>query len=673
MLLFYSKLFFMDHQVMDYETLSDCFLACFEHYKKDEVKVFTFGHLRNDLPAFLEFLDGCRKNNCWHVSFNGLNFDAQITQFIMLNREKLLKLSGAQAAHLVYKKAQDCIMRQNTRQFQEWSERDFFIKQIDVFRLNHWDSPAKQSSLKWIQISMDWHNVQDMPIDHRQSITKVEDLQKIAKYCRNDVSSCKKIMQLSKGQINLRGTLTSTYGINLFSASEPRISKELFLYFLAKKTNMNKYDLKNMRTYRSEIRVKDIILPYVGFNDIQEFQDLLDKFKELVIYPGQTRGGFKYSVKYRGVQTDFGLGGVHGAKKGVYESGDGMVIMSSDVKSFYPNLAIRNGWAPGHLPKKAFCDLYEWFYDERLKIPKKDLRNYVYKIILNSTYGLSNDENSFLYDPELTMRITINGQLSLMMLYTMLAEGVPGAVPIMQNTDGLEMLIPESQVAKYLEICSIWETLTKLELEHDEYQKLIVPDVNNYIGIFKFKEVSKEDYLKLRKENPENLFKEEGGKFYYAATKCKGRFEFKDLALHKNKSFQIIPKAIFHYFVHGVEPEQFILENRNVFDYCGGVKIRGDWKFMENQIVNGELQETELQKTLRFYVSKSGSKIIKENLSDGRKINVVSGRWLQTVYNQHVEKPFEEYGVDDSFYLERINKELRSMVPENFNHQLSLF
>jgi hypothetical protein len=645
----------------------------FEHYKKDEVKVFTFGHLRNDLPAFLEFLDGCRKNNCWHVSFNGLNFDAQITQFIMLNREKLLKLSGAEAAHLVYKKAQDCIMRQNTRQFQEWSERDFFIKQLDVFRLNHWDNPAKQSSLKWIQINMDWHNVQDMPIDHRKSITTVEDLQKIAKYCRNDVSSCKKIMNLSKSQINLRGILTSTYGINLFNASEPRISKELFLYFLAKKTNISKYDLKNMRTYRSEIRVKDIILPYVNFNDIQEFQDLLSKFKELVIYPGQTRGGFKYSVKYRGVQTDFGLGGVHGAKKGIYESGNGMIIMSSDVKSFYPNLAIQNGWAPAHLPKKAFCELYQWFYNERLKIPKNDPRNYVYKIILNSTYGLSNDENSFLYDPEFTMRITINGQLTLMMLYTMLAEGVPGAIPIMQNTDGLEMLIPENQVGKYLEICSTWEKLTKLELEHDEYQKLIVPDVNNYIGIFKFKEVTKEDYLKMQKENPENLFKEEGGKFYYAATKCKGRFEFKDLALHKNKSFQIIPKAIFHYFVHGTKPEEFILKNRNVFDYCGGVKIKGDWKFMENQIVNGELQEKELQKTLRFYISKSGNKIIKENLSDGRKINVVSGRWLQTVYNQHEEKPFEEYNINDSFYLERINKEIQSIVPENFTHQLNLF
>ena len=40
------------------------------------------------------------------------------------------------------------------------------------------------------------------------------------------------------------------------------------------------------------------------------------------------------------------------------------------------------------------------------------------------------------------MRITVNGQLSLMMLYVMLCEGLDGAIPVMQNTDGLETRIP---------------------------------------------------------------------------------------------------------------------------------------------------------------------------------------------------------------------------------------
>ena len=109
---------------------------------------------------------------------------------------------------------------------------------------------------------------------------------------------------------------------------------------------------------------------------------------------------------YRGVKTDFGFGGVHGSNKsGEYVSGNGMIIITSDVTSYYPNLAIRNKWSPAHIPKDIFCEQYEWFFDERRKIPKKDPKNYVYKIILNSTYGLSNEENSFLYDPEFTMRI----------------------------------------------------------------------------------------------------------------------------------------------------------------------------------------------------------------------------------------------------------------------------
>ncbi len=98
--------------------------------------------------------------------------------------------------------------------------------------------------------------------------------------------------------------------------------------------------------------------------------------------------------------------------------------------------------------------LDEWFFEERKKIPKKDPKNYVYKIILNSTYGLSNDENSFLYDPEFTMRITINGQLSLTMLYEMICEEIPNALPLMQNTDGLETMIPKQYEDKYMEIAN---------------------------------------------------------------------------------------------------------------------------------------------------------------------------------------------------------------------------
>ena len=626
---------------MDFETLSNCFIAVFEAVNSEEQKIFVVHESQNDILELVEFLEENISSEEWHVSFNGLGFDSQITEYILRNKDSVIHNTGETIAKWIYGKAQNVISRQNAGEFLEFSPRDLQINQVDVFKLNHWDNAAKRSSLKWIQYTMDWPNIIDMPIRHTQHIT-AEQIPEIIRYCINDVKSTKQIMKLSKEQINLRRTLTEEYGINLFSASEPRISKELFLHFLSQKLEVKKWDLRQARTHRARIIVKNIILPYIEFKTAT-FQNLLKKFEEVVIYPGETKGGFKYSVQYKGVKTDYGLGGIHGARSTkVYESNEDMVIMTSDVTSFYPNLAIRNKWAPAHLPQEEFCDLYEWFFEERKKIPKKDPKNYVYKIILNSTYGLSNDENSFLYDPEFTMRITINGQLSLTMLYEMICEEIPNAIPLMQNTDGLETMIPREYVDKYMDICKRWEDITQLQLEHDTYSKIILGDVNNYIAIT------------------------EDGK-----SKCKGRFEYDNLALHKNKSFLIIPKAIHAYFVDGIQPEDYLAQNQNIFDYCGGVKIKGDWSFYEHKIVNGEHSIKPVQHTIRYFVSNSGSKIIKKNNTDGREIQVEAGKWMQTIMIDYTEKEFSEYDINFKYYLDNIYKEIRSLEP--INNQLSLF
>ena len=629
------------HYVMDYETLCSCFIAVFEGVKSEEPIIFTIHESKNEILELVTFLERNIAYDEWHVSFNGIGFDSQITEHILRNKEQLLEQSGDTIARFIYRKAQDVINRSNNGEFQEYSPRDLSIRQLDVFKLNHWDNNAKRSSLKWIQYTMDWHNIIDMPIHHTTEVT-TEQIPEIIRYCINDVKSTKQIMFLCKDQIDLRRQLTDEYGIDLYSASEPRISKELFLLFLSKQTGIKKYELRQMRTNRLKITVRDIILPYIEFKTAT-FQNLLKKFQDVVIYPGETKGGFKYSVRYKGVQTDFGLGGVHGARSTkVYEANQEMIIMTSDVTSFYPNLAIRNKWAPAHLPKEEFCNLYEWFFEERKKIPKKDPKNYVYKIILNSTYGLSNDENSFLYDPEFTMRITINGQLSLTMLYEMICEEIPNALPLMQNTDGLETMIPKQYEDKYMEICRRWEKLTNLQLEHDKYSKIILGDVNNYIAIT------------------------EDGK-----SKCKGRFEFANLAMHKNKSFLVIPKAIHAYFVDGIKPEDYIKSVTNIFDFCGGVKIKGDWSFYEHKVVSGEYLIEKVQHTIRYFISNTGSKVIKKNNTDNREIQIEAGKWLQTLMIDYKEKPFSEYDINYDYYLDKINKEIRDLEP--IITQLSLF
>jgi hypothetical protein len=497
---------------------------------------------------------------------------------------------------------------------------------------------------------MDWENVEEMPHPHNQPVTDAHTLTNVIHYCINDVLSTKEILKHSKEQIQLRKTLTEEYGIDLFSASEPRISKELFLHFLHEKLGWEKSDIKQLRTSRDYIVLADCILPYVKFST-PLFNEVLDYFRTKVII--STKDKFKYTLDFKGVKVDYGLGGIHGAiSSGVYEAKPGWTIMTSDVVSFYPNLAIKNKFHPAHLPKDEFCNLYEWIFEERKKIPKTDPKNYVYKIILNSTYGLTGDENSFLYDPRMTMQITINGQLLLSKLAEMISFAIPEAQPLMLNTDGFEMMIPQDKVDLYHQVCKEWEYITQLSLEHDEYSKMVIRDVNNYIA------VSKEGKVK-----------------------CKGAFEWEDLSkkkvatFHKNKSFLIIPKAIYAYFVHGVKPEDFLAQNQDIYDYCAGVKAKAGWYFVERKIVNGELINNKLQKIVRYFVSNEGCKLVKCHL-DNREIQVESGEWLQTTINKiDTSKAFDKYDINLKYYLQEIYKEIEGIqiVRGNKPVQLELF
>jgi hypothetical protein len=652
--------------IMDYETIVNCFVAVFTAYDSDERHVFAVNRDRNDMPQLLKFLEQNLQHKDWHFGYNNLSFDAQITEYILQNAEYFKSRNAEEITTTIYQYAQHVIGKSDRKEFLDYPEFKLTIQCIDIFKLNHWDSNAKRASLKWIQFSMDWKNVEEMPHLYYEPVEDDETLELVINYCINDVASTKQIFtlrnpkgeQIMASQINLRAELSTTYGLTLFSASEPRISKEMFLHFLSDKLKKEKKEIRNMRTERSHVIVRDIILPYVKFST-PEFTSVHNWLKSQVVdttileedEETQKKKGPKYRMMFRDVPTDYGLGGLHGcAKSGIYSAGKGKKILSADVTSFYPNLAIKNKWTPAHIPQAEFCELYEWFFEERKKYPKSSPLNYLFKIILNSTYGLSKNKYSFLYDPEFTFRITINGQLLLSMLYEMIATRIPGAQPLMQNTDGLEFLIDEEYESLFYQICKEWETMTQLQLETLEYSKMIIGDVNNYIAI------------------------DTKGK-----TKCKGRFEFDELALHKNKSLLIIPKAWYAYFVHGIDPVEFLEKNRNIYDYCAGAKLKGNWFFEERGLKDGVYVQKKLQKLVRYYISNKGIKITKCN-PDGREIQLESGKPLQTLFNKYEEKPWSDYDVDEQYYLDKIYEEIKkientsSALPQHKQiNQLTLF
>jgi DNA polymerase elongation subunit (family B) len=175
------------------------------------------------------------------------------------------------------------------------------------------------------------------------------------------------------------------------------------------------------------------------------------------------------------------LGGIHGAREGVFKTEGTKVLRSLDVASFYPNMAISQKVYPAHLGL-TFCKVYEDLYNERKKHPKGTAANAALKLSLNGTYGDSNNEFSPLYDPAYTMTITVGGQLSLCMLMEKLIDECFARI-VMCNTDGFEYIIEKSMIPLADELTREWEKTTGLEMEGLTYSKMMIADVNSYVAI----------------------------------------------------------------------------------------------------------------------------------------------------------------------------------------------
>lgn len=650
--------------VYDYETIKNTFIAVYINiYNKKDIKKFEISQYQNDYKKLYDFYNHLLKNKITIISFNGLAFDYQVTQYILDYIHLFESHDGLFIANNIFKFVEKLIKTKNDTGFTPYNPKYNPFKEIDVAAINNYNNQQKFASLKWLQYNMDWPSIIDMDCKPTDELNQKEIVQLTA-YCINDCLSTLELFKRNIEQVKVRNDLSKHFNIPLQNLSEPKLVKAILGNLLAKDLEIEESALKNMKTFRKKIHLNEAILPYIKFKT-KPLIETLAKFKSLTLDGQNLKGSFAHKVTYRGLELSFALGGIHGAKRGVYKKENDMIIKSFDVKSYYPNLCIRNKWSPAHFDAEIFCKRYEWFYDERLKYPKSDPLNYLYKIVLNSAFGLSNDDNSFLKDSFLTMRITCNGQLLLVQLMEELCEEIPGARPIMINTDGGEIILPKEYESKYYEICKKWEEQTSLILEFEDYQKLIIWDVNNYIGIFKPFEITKEEALhKNKNEFPKPLIRKKNNKYYYFPIKLKGRFEI-DKALHKNKSYRIKPIAIYNYFVHNIPFEETIKSNKNIYDFCAGIRAKKNWELVQTCSNKGNITEEKLQKTVRYYISNSGCKIIKKEINSDReiKIEAQSNIYEQVAIKINKDVPIEDYKINYSFYEKLVRSEIDTVDP----------
>lgn len=319
----------MTHAIYDLETLKNLFIAVFEDYKNDEKQHFIIHDLQNDFQKFKIFIKSAVKHKFKFIGFNNLAFDGQVLQYIVENMDKWDNFNGCKIANLIYLQAQHTINKSNNGEHAQYPEWKLSIPQIDLFKMNHWDNKNKMCSLKWCQFSMDWHNVQEMPIHHNIIINTMEEIEIVLNYCYNDVSSTKNIYNLCKSQLQLRQTISKKYNLNCLSYSNTKIGSELLLQLYCNKTGKNPDEVKKLRTFRNSISFKDVIFQYIEFQS-NDFNNFLEKLKTITVT--DLKGSFDYTLNYKGFNLIYGTGGIHQcAPSKVYRADSEFCIIDADV------------------------------------------------------------------------------------------------------------------------------------------------------------------------------------------------------------------------------------------------------------------------------------------------------------------------------------------------------
>jgi len=631
----------MQDYIYDIEIYTNIFLVCVKNINTQKKYSFEISQRKQQTKELVEFLNQPIRL----IGFNNQNYDNLLIQKFLEN----LHLKGKDLVTLLKSQSDKIITNEK---YSKFCKKFTKVPTIDLFLLHHFDNDAKRCSLKELEFVFNMNNIQELPFDFTKPVP-TDQFDTLIDYCWNDIEATYRLYNYSLEDIKLREELSSKYNIDMLSYNSPKMGEKSFSLALTSINPTFEQKLK-LQTPRTEIKLQDIIFPYVSF-EFEGFQKLLEYFKSKIITDTYktfseipfdtltTIEGFYNIHKTKGVQANlnivhkemefvFGTGGIHSCiEAGIYESDQEHDILDIDVSSYYPNLAIKNKLYPEHLGIE-FCDVYEHRYNERGQYPKGSVWNSSIKLELNGLYGKSNSKFSPFYDPKYTMTITINGQL----LIVMLAEQLMKHSQLLQaNTDGVTIKVHKSKLTIIQEILDWWQSITFLTLETANYSKMVIKDVSNYLAVY-----------------TNNKVKRKG-----AAFKTKA-----ELVLHENHSGLIINEAISAYFINGTDPIQFMmqdLEQNGLTNFFMRAKVQRDHKL----VARFEEQDIQLQRITRYVVTNTGVSLIKimpplpKNPEKWRETEIEAG-WKCTPCNNLLLINTKEIiqNLNLEYYLTQINK-----------------
>lgn len=514
-------------------------------FKDKETGLYTVIH--NDNKSLINYI----VDNNIYIGFNTKHYDQYIIKGICANfaPKELKKLSD----YLI-------------DGFQGWQYPDL---QEFFFRFNNVDirdDMYNALSLKAIEghIGM---NIKESEIDFNidRPLTK-EELKKVIHYCKHDVDTTEKLVELRKDYLITKLNLGKRANIDKIKALSSTNAKLTALMLGAKRVERN--DGRNY-IYPSNLDLSVIPKEVINFFETIHNKSIPDK--EL----------FKTSLEIEigGMPCKYAWGGVHGSQLCYFEERNGnRIIQNRDVSSLYPSLIEQYNYLSRNVSNpKIFYKIKKDRIAAKHNGDKqlaKDL-----KLPLNTVSGAQENPYNDLYDPLPTRSLRISGQLFLTILLMRLIKACETFKPLNFNTDGLMYSIDKKELSIVDKICTDWEKETRFELETDNIQKVWIKDVNNLLFI-----------------NIDGHIKKVGSYLNYGIS-AKGQWAI-------NNSAIVVKKATIEYLTKGVPVKETITNNNDIFDYQIIAKAGSKYS-RAYQLVNDK--EVPIQKVNRVYATSNKS------------------------------------------------------------------
>lgn len=279
--------------IYDIETYKSAFTFAVIRADGKHARVFEVSSRLNELDRIYACVDHIEATAGRLVGFNNVGFDYPILHEVLTTRSRWLSKSGKQVAVDVHKLAQKQIDSFKDNGFGHSIKSDEqVVKQVDLYRIHHFNNKAKATGLKMLEFNMRMDNIEDLPYAVDAELTDAE-IDKLKTYNMHDVRCTLAFYLKSLTQIEFRDNLSIKLGRDFTNADDTKIGAEYFQMKLEESgVKLHKFkDGKKvmMQTKRDKIAIKDCLFKYYKF-DRPEFQAVYDWFSKQVIT--ETKGVF---------------------------------------------------------------------------------------------------------------------------------------------------------------------------------------------------------------------------------------------------------------------------------------------------------------------------------------------------------------------------------------------